>query len=96
MVVRSLGEITPAYLNNLDDLAPVLGFRGDEPGAVSGRTRQRRASHFSEPRLDPGIGEPAVDLSVEPFDNCRRRATCRSDTEKCALLEAWQEIANGR
>src|SRR5262249_2467848 len=52
----------------LDHLAPLFGFLGDEPAKVCGRDDKRRASKVGKPRLDLGIGEGGVNLSVELVD----------------------------
>jgi hypothetical protein len=43
-----------------DHLGPLLGFVGDERAELGGRAHQRRAAEFGEPRLDLGIGWPAL------------------------------------
>src|SRR5262245_6901159 len=52
-----------------DHLGPFLGLGGDERGEVGGRAGERRAAQFGETRLDPGVGEPRIDLLVEPVDD---------------------------
>src|SRR5580700_1988645 len=41
----------------LDDLAPLLGFVGDELGVVPRRTGDRRRAQFGKARFELGIGE---------------------------------------
>src|SRR5262249_41254551 len=53
----------------LDHLAPLLGFVGDELAKVSGREREHVATEVGKPRLDLGIGEASVDLLVEYVDD---------------------------
>src|SRR5215813_5535479 len=45
-----------------DDVAPLLGFVGDEPAKVCGRDDKRRASKVVKPCLHLGSGEARVDL----------------------------------
>jgi hypothetical protein len=56
-----------------DDVAPLLGFVGDEFAKVSGREREHVATQVGKPRLDLGIGEASVDLLVELIDDLGRR-----------------------
>ena len=46
--------------DGLDDLAPLLGFLSEEPAEVSGRARKDWTGRLGQPRLDLGIGEPAL------------------------------------
>src|SRR5262245_25335447 len=52
-----------------DDVAPLLGFLGDEPAKVCGRDDKRRHTQNGEPRFYLGIGEARVDLLVELVDD---------------------------
>src|SRR5215831_15994791 len=56
-----------------DDVAPLLGFFGDELSKVSGRTREHRAAQVSETGLYLGVVESHVDLLVELVDDLGRR-----------------------
>src|SRR5436309_3426116 len=47
-----------------DDVAPLLGFVGDELAKVGGREREHVAAQVGKPRLDLGISEASVDLLV--------------------------------
>ena len=79
-----------------DDLAPLLGFIGDELAEVGRRDRKHGAAQFDEPRLDLGIGEARVDLPIEFLDDLGGRAPRRAETEPCARLVARQEFSNRR
>jgi len=57
-----------------DDVAPLLGFLGDELAKVGGRTRKHGAVEIGKPRLDLGIGEAGIDLLVELVDDFGGRA----------------------
>jgi hypothetical protein len=48
----------------LDNLAPLFGFLGDELANVGGRTRKYRAAEVSKPRPHHGAGKRRVDLLV--------------------------------
>src|SRR5215831_20352210 len=43
-----------------DQLAPPLGFCGDELAEISGRAHKHRGTEVGEPRLDFGIGKAGV------------------------------------
>ena len=47
-----------------DHLGPLLGFLGDELAEIGRRAGHHRAAQVSKPRLDLGIGETGVDLSL--------------------------------
>ena len=47
-----------------DDVAPLLGFLGDQLAELGRRSRQRRAAEVGEPRLHPRIGKVGIDLLV--------------------------------
>src|SRR5262245_65896347 len=81
------------YVSKFDHLAPLLGFVGDELAEIGGRADERRAAEFGEPRLDLGMREAGVDLMVEPSNDLGRRVLGRTDCNKCAGLEARQELA---
>src|SRR5215216_7842989 len=53
----------------LDHLAPLLGLISDELPEVGRRTREHRAAHIGDPRLNLRICETRVDLLVEPIDD---------------------------
>src|SRR5215831_5881172 len=44
-----------------DDLAPLLGFFGDEPAKIAGRAGKRSAAEISEPSFQFGIGQRSID-----------------------------------
>src|SRR5262249_27573557 len=48
----------------LHHLAPLLGFLGDEFTEVGGREREHVATQVGKPRLDLGVGEAGIDLTV--------------------------------
>src|SRR5262249_20361739 len=80
----------------LDHLAPLLRFVGDEPAKVCGRDDKRRASKVGKPRLDLGIGEGGVNLSVELVDNFHGRGLGNANAKHYARLVAWDELVHGR
>src|ERR1700745_3130863 len=79
-----------------DDVAPLLGFLGDEPAKVCGRDNKRRASKVGKPCLHLGIGKGRVDLLVELVDDLRTRVPGRADAEPTARLVARHKITYGR
>src|SRR5262249_46748747 len=62
----------------------------------AGGPTKARAARAGERRLDRGIGEACVDLMVEHADDLGRRVLGRTDCNKCAGLEAWQDFAQCR
>src|SRR5262245_54817340 len=56
-----------------DHLGPFLGFVAYELGEVGGGARKRHAAHIGKQRLDLGVGESAVYLSIELFNNIAGR-----------------------
>src|ERR1700694_3383710 len=64
-------------------LRPLLGFRGNEPGEVVGRTGKDFAAQIDKPRLERGIGEAGIDLPVERDHDVGRRFFRRADPEPC-------------
>src|SRR5262247_3066625 len=79
-----------------DDVAPLLGFLGDEPAKVCGRNDKRRHTQNGEPRFYLGIGEARVDLLVELVDDVRRRVLGYADAIPVARLIARHELTHGR
>src|SRR5262249_5551844 len=71
-----------------DDLAPLLGFGGDELPEISGRARKRRRTQIGEPRFYLGFGKDNIYLLVELVDDFGRRAPRGGDPEPIAGLEA--------
>src|SRR5262245_36701623 len=65
--------------SELDHLAPLLGFIGDELAELGRRSRQRRAAEVSETGAHLGIGERRVDLLVELIDDLGRRVSGCTD-----------------
>ena len=66
-------------VGELHHLGPFLGFVDDESAEVGGRTRKRCASQVGKPGLHLGIGESAIDLSVELVDDVGGRVSRRAD-----------------
>src|SRR5262249_58742931 len=64
----------------LHDLAPFLGFVGDELAEIGGRAGKRGSAQIGEPRLNFGIAEARIDLLVEPVDDICRRVLGRANT----------------
>jgi hypothetical protein len=46
--------------SELHHLAPFPGFVGDQPAKVGGREHEHIATQVGKPRLDLGIGKPAL------------------------------------
>src|SRR5262249_618915 len=78
-----------------DHLAPFVGFVGDELSKVGRRADKRCASEVSQPRLDFGIGEARVDLSIELVDDLGRRGLRCADAKPRNCLIARHELAEG-
>ena len=68
-----------------DDLAPFLGFIGDELAEVGGRERERDAAQVGEPRFDLGIGKRCVDFLVELIDDFGWRVLGRAEADTTKL-----------
>src|SRR3954468_11696280 len=62
-----------------DDLAPFLGFVGDELSEIGGRAAKHGAAQIGEPRLDLGVRESRVDLFVELVNDFSGRVPGRAD-----------------
>src|SRR5260370_13617714 len=77
----------------LDHLAPLLDFFGDEPAEVGRRAGKRRGAELRNPCLRPRIGKSGVELLVEPFHDLGRRTLWRADAIPGARLIAWQSRA---
>ena len=69
-----------------DDVAPLLGFVGDQLSKLSRRSRQRHAE-VSETDLHLGVGEGGVDLLVELLDDLGWRVPGNADAiPRCGLV----------
>src|SRR5262245_31501093 len=79
-----------------DDVAPLLGFLGDEPAKVCGRDDKRRHTQNGEPRFYLGIGEARVDLLVELLDDLGRRGLRCADAGPGARLVARHKFPDSR
>src|SRR5262249_41560444 len=77
----------------LDDLAPFLGFVGDELAEVGRGARKQRAAQVREARLDLGIGEADVNLLVELLDDLGGRVLGPAHAEPPTCLIARHEVA---
>ena len=75
-----------------DDLAPFLGFIGDQLAEVGRRSCEHRAAQIGEPRLNVGIGENRVDFLVEPLDDLNGRVFGRTDPAPETNVVARQEV----
>jgi hypothetical protein len=51
---------TTLDIDRPDHLAPFPGFVGDQPAKVGGREHEHIATQVGKPRLDLGIGKPAL------------------------------------
>src|SRR5262245_9871178 len=86
-------EFLPVQLHSLwldarelDHLAPLFGFVGDEPIEVGGRDDKRRAYQVGKLCLDFGIGKARVDFPVELVDDLGGRVPLSANTEPGAGL----------
>src|SRR5258708_17325872 len=79
-----------------DDLAPFFGVFGDDLREIGRRAGQCSAADVSESRLDFWLGEPSVDLLVEPVDYLGRSVPGRADAVPRACLVAGHEVGDGR
>src|SRR5262245_34417928 len=76
----------------LHDLAPLFSFLGDDFAERGGSARKWHATQVDKPRLDLGIGEGRVDLSVEPFDDLGRRVPRSTNAGPSARLVVWHKL----
>src|SRR5262249_15792726 len=65
----------------LDHLAPLLGLFSDELCEVGGGPRNGGPAQNGKPRLELGIGEGGVNLSVELVDNFHGRGLGNSNAK---------------
>src|SRR5262245_20316114 len=79
----------------LDHLAPLLDFFGDQLSELSRRSRQRQAAEVSETGLHLGVGERRVDLLVELLDDLGRRGLRCTDAVPGARLVARYKLTHG-
>src|SRR5262249_24216943 len=63
-----------------DHLAPFLGFFDDELSEVDRAHRHRHMAYLSHPRLDRGVDEAGINLTIERLDNLGRRTTRGDNT----------------
>ena len=77
----------------LDHLAPLLGFFGDEFSEGGRRHRHRLGSQSNQPRLDFRISKDGVDLLVELVDDRRWRVSGRAEPVPTACLISRYELA---
>src|SRR5262245_59576156 len=80
----------------LDHLAPLLGFFGDELAEVGGRARNHCTAQIGEPCLKLGIGKASVDLRVELVDDFLWSVLRRAETPPCACLVSLHKLTYGR
>ena len=79
-----------------DDLAPFLGFLGEELAEIRGRHRQRHRAEVGQPDLYPWFRKGRVDFSVEPIDDFCRNVLGAAESDHKGRFVARQEIANDR
>src|SRR5262249_7540390 len=80
----------------LHDLAPLLGFLGDERREVGRRAGNHGAAKIGNSLAHLRVGESRLDLVVEPVDDLRGRGPWCSDPKPSARLEARQDITYDR
>src|SRR5262245_65270046 len=71
----------------LDHLGPLLGFVGDELAEVDGRACRRDAPKVCKARLQFGIDEAGIDLSVELVDDLGGRVLGNANAIPLAGVE---------
>src|SRR5258708_2222735 len=54
--------INPGGGRKLDNLAPLLGFLGNQRAEFVGRAGNQHATEIVKPRLDPGLRQHRIDL----------------------------------
>src|SRR4051794_18499604 len=79
-----------------DNLAPLLGFCGNEFFELGGGGRKHGAAQNGKPRLCLGIGESRIDLLVELLNNLRWGVFGSTDPLPPACFKARQELTYGR
>src|SRR5215467_1810390 len=79
-----------------DDIAPLLGFVGDELAEVGRRAWKCGGAPLGKPRLHLGIGKGRVDLRVELVDDLGWRVARRADAGPEAKLIARHKFGNRR
>src|SRR5262249_48628915 len=78
-----------------DDLAPFLGFLGEELAEIRGRHRQRHSAEVGQPGLYPWFRKGRVDFSVEPIDDFRRTVLGAAEADHKGRFVARQKFADG-
>ena len=85
--------ISPAAgARELDDLAPLLGFLGNQLAEFLGRAADQHAAEIVELRLHPGLGQHRVDLAVELVHDLPGRLSWRAHAVPCGGLVAFERI----
>src|SRR5262249_46945305 len=79
----------------LHNLAPLLGFVGNELAEIGRRAWEYRAAKVGKPRNHLGIGESHVNFLVQFFYDVRWRVPGGTDAERRARLIARNKIAYG-
>src|SRR4051812_31072000 len=62
-------------MRSSDQLAPLLGFFGNELAKIGRRSSKYRGSQVRKSRLQRGIDEPRVDFGVELVNDLSRRVS---------------------
>src|SRR5262249_18458592 len=76
-----------------DDVAPLLGFVGDELAELGWCERGRRAAELGDPRVQFGIGETRINLLVDFVDDVGRRAVWGAYPIPRTHLITWDKLA---
>jgi hypothetical protein len=79
-------------VGSADHLAPLLGFIGDELSEVDRAHRHRHMAYLSHPRLDLGVDEAGVDLTIERLDDLGRHTTRGDNTNPTSKNGIFGEI----
>ena len=72
----------------LDHFGPLFGIVGNKLAEVGGGTWKHRRAQLGKPRLEPGGGQPSVDLLVELVDDHYRRISGHPDAIPRACLRS--------
>src|SRR5690242_11203058 len=76
------------YADGVDDLGPFLCLIENALAEIGRRSRHHGSSQVGQSRLDVGIRQRSVDLSIEFVDDLRRRPLRRAHSTPCTRLVA--------
>src|SRR6476620_7753213 len=67
-------DLLHGYADGVDDLSPFLRLIGNHLAEIRWRSRHHGSPQVCQSRLDVGIRQRRIDLSIEFVDDLRRRA----------------------